>query len=226
MGPLGAKPTNWKGFKFSASSSRQLGEEQRCHIEWFIPTFYIKCILWRRQPGLPHLLTAVLCAQLSSYLSGSLEGGEAAVTAQELLWSDLFMVVDVLLGPCYFYVLWQPISGNGWWSTVPITLSVPCLPTTPHLLLCNLSAAVLLSQVCSWLQDDTLPLSHFGSGFQRGMHPTMSGRTGTMLRHWRVPLIPGHYVYLQKTWVRGSGSAYFWVIETELLSSRAVGWQL
>lgn len=131
MGHLGAKPTNWKRFKFPASSSRQLGEEQRCHMEWFIPTFYIKCLLWRRQPGLPHLLTAILCAQLSSYRSGSLEGGEAAVTAQELRWSDLFMVVDVLLGPCYFYVLWQPISGNGWWSTVPFTLSAPYLPTPP-----------------------------------------------------------------------------------------------
>lgn len=102
----------------------------------------------------------------------------------------------------------------------------PLSPNTPYLLLCNLSTAALLSQVCSWLQDDTLPLSHFGSGFQRGMHLMMSGRTGIMLRHWWVPLTPGHYVYLQETWVRGSVSAYFWVIETELLSSPSVGWQL
>lgn len=129
-------------------------------------------------------------------------------------------------------MLWQPISRNGWWSLVPITLSAP-ISWHPYLLLCNLSAAVLLSQVCSWLQDDTLPLSHFGSGFQRGMHLTMLERTGTVLRHWWVPLIPGHYVYLQEAWVRYSVSAYFWVIEIELLSSHllvdtysSVSWDL
>lgn len=100
----------------------------------------------------------------------------------------------------------------------------PYLLTLHTSLQCNLSAAVLLFQVCSWLQDHTIPLSHFGSGFRRGMYLTMSWRTGNMLRHWWVPrFLIINYVYLQKAWVRDSVSAYSWVIEIEFLSSPSVG---